>query len=271
MNKVGVHCPVQKTLMSVIDWTMKIKGTSAQFFLQNPHTYQSRNMDSSEWHSFCTEAESKHISPLFIHAPYVVNLCAMNELIREKSWKTVQHLLDSIRSKQDAYLVVHIGYHGGSGFEEGSRRFQDSLNHIQQTVPLTKLVLENASGQSNSMGSSLDEISDLMTLFPEIGLCIDTAHSWGFGYSPDDKEFISKLTEWEERKVLKVIHLNNSLDTLGSKKDHHAKLNQGKIPSETLKSFARKLKATPFILETPKNSVEEDMEQIRIIKKWLKE
>ncbi len=269
MHQVGVHCPVDKTLLSVVQWTNQTGGNSAQFFLQNPHTYQARNMEAEEWIRFCAETEANHISPLFIHAPYVVNLCAMNEQIREKSWKTVLRLLQTIQSKKDAYLVVHIGYHGGSGFEQGSCYFQESLEHIRSMVPLTKLTIENASGQTNSMGSSIEEISALLALFPDIGLCMDTAHSWGYGYSPDERFFTRKLVDWADKQVLKVIHLNNSLDAQGSKRDHHAKLNQGKIPPAALKSLARKMRTIPLVLETPKNTVEEDQEQISIIKDWL--
>ena len=59
------------------------------------------------------------------------------------------------------------------------------------------------------------------------------------------------------------------LNELGSKKDHHEKLNQGRIPEDDLRSFAKIFQQIPFILETPKNSLDEDSEQIRIFKQWF--
>lgn len=269
MVRFGVHCPVDKSLKSVIEWTKGIEANTAQYFLQNPHTYQPREVTNAEWVSFYSSLSSADIDPVFIHAPYVVNVCSSDETVREKSVKVIQHLLQTIEAKSNSYLVVHIGYHGGSGFEAGLLRFRDAITLIQKTVPVQKLLIENSAGQTNAMGGSLEELSRLLASFPEIGLCIDTAHLWGFGLSPKDPSLQKTLRDWRDSSRLRLIHLNNSKDSLGSKKDHHAKLNQGTIPEFALQSFAKKFSDVPFILETPKNSLEEDAEQIRIIKQWL--
>jgi deoxyribonuclease-4 len=269
MVRVGVHCPVDKTLLSVIDWAKGIQSNTAQYFLQNPHTYQPRKVAKKEWDSFYRILTTERIFPVFIHAPYVVNLCSSDESVREKSIKVIEHLLQVIECKQNSYLIVHAGYHGGSGFEPGFLRFRESLDSICKVAAIHKLVIENSAGQTNAMGGSLEEISRLLDAIPEIGVCIDTAHLWGFGISPKDTVLHRVLSGWQDQQRLKIIHLNNSKDELGSKKDHHAKLNQGRIPEDDLKSFAKVFQQIPFILETPKNSLEEDSEQIRIFKRWF--
>jgi len=214
-------------------------------------------------------ATTEGISPIFIHAPYVVNLCSTNESVREKSAIVIQNLLHVIEDKPDTYLIVHVGYHGGSSFESGFLRFRESLNSIQGTFAIHKLVIENSAGQTNAMGGSLEELSCLLDAFPGMGVCMDTAHLWGFGITPKDNTLHRVLSGWQDQQRLRVIHLNNSKDELGSKKDHHAKLNQGRISEDDLKSFAKVFQQIPFILETPKNSLEEDSEQIRIFKQWF--
>ncbi|MDD4663729.1 MAG: hypothetical protein PHD83_03575, partial [Caldisericia bacterium] len=145
MVKVGVHCPVDRTLLSVIRWAKGIQSSTAQYFLQNPHTYQARKVTKKEWNSFYRMLTTERISPIFIHAPYVVNLCSTNEAVREKSTTVIQNLLHVIEDKPDSYLIVHVGYHGGSGFESGFLRFRESLDSIHGTVAIHKLVIENSS------------------------------------------------------------------------------------------------------------------------------
>ena len=269
MVRVGVHCPVDKTLLSVVDWAKGIQSNTAQYFLQNPHTYQPRKVTKKEWDFFYRTLTTEGISPVFIHAPYVVNLCSSDDAVREKSIKVIQHLLQMIEKKPDSFLIVHIGYHGGSGFDTGFLRFRESLNSIQEVVAIHKLTIENSAGQTNAMGGSLEEIACLLDAFPSLGVCIDTAHIWGFGMTPKDSMLHRVLSGWQDQQRLKVIHLNNSKDEPGSKKDHHAKLNQGRIPEDDLKFFAKAFQQIPFILETPKNSLEEDKEQIRIFQQWF--
>lgn len=269
MVRIGVHCPVDKSLSSVIDWTKQIQANTTQYFFQNPRTTIPRKVSNTEWIAFNQQLQTERITPVFIHAPYVVNMCSTNEKIREKSQQVIQHLLVQIDSSENTYLVTHIGYHGGEGFEAGLNRFYKGIGIIQESVSLQKLIIENAAGQTNAMGVSFEELDRLLEPFPEMGICIDTAHLWGFGLPPGDRQVRKKMTQWQTDSRLKLIHLNNAKDELGSKKDHHAKLNDGKIPEHVMKSFAKDFQNIPFILETPKNTLEEDAEQIRIIKRWI--
>ena len=69
---------------------------------------------------------------------------------------------------------------------------------------------------------------------------------------------------------LKAIHLNDSMNVMGAKKDRHEKLGEGQIGEEAMRRIVSHplLQGKPFILETP-NEEEGYAKEIALVKTWV--
>ena len=91
-----------------------------------------------------------------------------------------------------------------------------------------------------------------------MGLCLDTAHAYLAGYDIATKDGLEAMLDEIDRLVginlIKLIHLNDAKDKLGSRHDRHDHIGKGKIGLEGMKRIINhpKLRDLPFILETPK-------------------
>ena len=156
------------------------------------------------------------------------------------------------------YYNFHPGAHVGQGAEEAIPVIADALNHAIRPDQSTVVLLETMAGKGSEVGRNFQELRDILELVElkdKMGICLDTCHVWDGGYDIVNnldgvlKEFdnIIGLTR------LKAVHLNDSMNGLGSHKDRHARIGEGEIGLDALIRIIRHpaLKGIPFILETP--------------------
>lgn len=125
-----------------------------------------------------------------------------------------------------------------NGFQEkGNTKMKESiLNVLEAATEDCPLLLETPAGQGSELLQTPEEFSEFYSTFEEetkkkFGVCVDTCHIFACGYMPLD--YIKII---ESRCKIQLIHLNNSSDERGSKKDRHSYiLNQGgKIPDQEI-------------------------------------
>jgi deoxyribonuclease-4 len=196
------------------------------------------------------------INNVICHAPYIVNLAN-----KAKSWDfSINFLKEEIR-RCDAmgikYMVVHPGNAVGMTKEEGMNNIISALNIILNEDNKCMILLETMAGKGTECGCSLSEISYLIKNVinqSRIGVCLDTCHLNDSGINI--AEFDKYLEDFDKMigiDKIHCVHLNDSKNELGSKKDRHANIGYGTIGFENLyKVFINdKLKNVPKILETP--------------------
>ena len=134
----------------------------------------------------------------------------------------------------------------------------EDLNEVLTEEQSTTVLLETMSRKGSEIGRNFDElrqIIDRVERKDKLGVCLDTCHVWDGGY-----DIVNNLdgvfTEFDSvigLDRLKAIHLNDSMNGLGSHKDRHAKIGEGEIGLEALVRVIRHpaTKGIPFILETP--------------------
>lgn len=134
----------------------------------------------------------------------------------------------------------------------------EMLNEVLTEDQTTTVLLETMSGKGTEMGRNFEELRQILDLVEKkdkMGICLDTCHVWDGGYDIVN-DFDGVLEEFDRiigLEKLKAIHLNDSLNDLGSHKDRHARIGEGKIGFPAFERIVRHphLQGLPFILETP--------------------
>ena len=152
----------------------------------------------------------------------------------------------------------HPGSHTGQGVDSGIVQIADMLNSVLRPGQCTTVLLETMAGKGSEVGSRFEElraILDRVTISERMGVCLDTCHVSDAGYDiVNDLDGV--LTEFDRiigLSRLRAVHLNDSMNPCGSRKDRHARLGEGTIGVEALVRVVchPALKGLPICLETP--------------------
>lgn len=267
---IGAHVSFAKGFHAAIKEAVAMNATACQFFTRSPRGGRAKELVQEDIDKGQALAREKGITSLVVHTPYIINLSAPNEDTFEAAKEIL--LLDIQRSERlgVSYVVVHTGSHAGSGVEYGIKRTAQALNEILTGEEKTMVLLEMMAGQGSEIGSSFDHIQEILSLLDhpdKVGVCGDTCHMYTAGFDfPNRLESI--LDEFEEKiglDKLKVFHLNDSKQPLGSKRDRHADIGYGTLGGEFFIDFVRnsRLQDVTFILETPTGVYKEEIAYIR--------
>lgn len=199
-------------------------------------------------------------SGLVVHAPYIVNLANPDP---EKRRFAIDFLAEETRRAAAlgaSVLVLHPGAHMGEGTDPGIRRIAEGLRAILAAtdgLPVS-LALEGMAGKGTEVGSSFEEIASLLREIgdsPRVGTCLDTCHTHDSGYdvAGDPEGVLSAYDRIVGLRHLRVVHLNDSKNLRGSRKDRHENVGFGQIGFDALLRILRHpaLETVPKILETP--------------------
>ena len=249
-----------------------IGATTFQFFTRNPRGGNARALDEADIAAFLKRKEELGIGTLVAHAPYTLNACSADEAVRDFAWRTMREDLQRLEHVPGNVYNFHPGSHVKQGTETGIRLIAEMLNGILTPELSTTVLLETMAGKGSEVGGrfeELREILDRVELSDKMGVCLDTCHVWDGGYDiVNDLDGV--LTEFD-RVVglhrLKAIHLNDSLNVRGAKKDRHARIGEGQIGLEAMVRIINHpaLRHLPFCLETP-NELDGYAREIELLK-----
>lgn len=237
---------------------VKNGGNTFAFFTRNPRGGKAKVLDPADIEAFLRIASENDFGKIVAHAPYTLNACAAKENLRVFARETMADDLKRMEMTPGNYYNFHPGSHVGQGVETGIRKIAEILNEVLTDRQSTTVLLETMAGKGSEVGGTFEEIREIMDLVEKkekIGVCLDTCHVWDGGY--DIVEDLDGVLGEFDRIIglshLKAVHLNDSLNELGSHKDRHAKIGEGRIGLEALVRVVchPALQEIPFILETP--------------------
>lgn len=277
MLKIGCHLSVSKGFYEMGKEAVKINANTIQFFTRNPRGGAAKPIDEEDVKKFLELAKEHKIESLLAHAPYTLNAAAADESIREFAKNTMADDLKRMEHFPNSYYNFHPGSHVKQGVETGIKYIVDMLNTILKEDQSTLVLLETMAGKGSEIGRTFEEIRtiiDRVNLNNHLGVCLDTCHIFDGGY--DIVNNLNEVLEEFDNVIgldrLKAIHLNDSLNTLGSHKDRHAKIGEGNIGIEAITRIINhpKLRNLPFFLETP-NDLEGYGKEIKLLRSLYKD
>ena len=190
------------------------------------------------------------IKNIVVHAPYIVNLANKTNMNFNVSF--MKEEIKRTEALGVSMITIHPGSHVNLGKEIGLKNIVESLNKIITKDQKVLVLLESMSGMGSELGSSFEELKYIIDNVKEkIGVCLDTCHIFNAGY--DINNFLDEFDKIIGLEYLKCVHINDSKNIIGSKKDRHENLGFGHIGFDTLINliYNPKLKDVPKILETP--------------------
>ena len=258
MLYIGDHTSSSKGYAAMGRQIVKNGGNTFAFFTRNPRGGNAKAIDPADVAKFQEIAREHEFGKIVAHAPYTLNACAAKENLRDFARNTFSDDLKRMEATPGNYYNFHPGSHVGQGIEVGIQKIAEVLNAVLTEEQTTTVLLETMAGKGSEVGSHFQELRAIMDLVEKrdkLGICLDTCHVWDGGYDiVNDLDGV--LTEFDRiigLDHLKAIHLNDSLNPLGSHKDRHARIGEGQIGLDALVRVIRHpaLEGKPFILETP--------------------
>ena len=258
MFYIGCHLSASDGFLAMGRTALSIGANTFQFFTRNPRGSKAKAIDPADVAAFLALAAENGFGTLVAHAPYTINPCSKDEHTREFARMTLADDLKRMEHLPGNVYNFHPGSHTGQGMETGIAQIAETLNAILTPDIRTTVLLETMSGKGSEVGSrfeELREIIDRVELSDKLGVCLDTCHVSDAGYDiADDPDGV--LAEFDRvigLDRLRAVHVNDSLNPVGSHKDRHARIGEGCLGAEALGRVVRHpaLQGLPFVLETP--------------------
>ncbi len=274
--KFGFHISIAGGFSKVVERAMALGCETIQFFSRNPRGWTYASLDDEDVALFRRDVGKADIDPVIVHMPYLPNLA---HAAGDHYSKSVDSLIEDMKrcGKLGArYLVTHIGKRMDTSEEAGIESVVKALCLAFKAVRNdTVILLENTAGMGTEIGYSFDHIHRILAGVDEadrLGVCVDTAHGFEAGYDVATKTGLNRmLKELDETiglKHLRLLHLNDSKTPQGSRVDRHWHIGQGEIGKEGFRLIVNhpKLKHLPAIMETPKDSEDDDKKNMKMVR-----
>lgn len=262
----------------MLEQAKSIGANTFQFFTRNPKSGSAKEPDKNDICKYLVEAKESKIPIILAHAPYTMNPAASEERIRNFTIEIISQDLERLDKTPNNLYNFHPGSHVKQGMEKGIELIADVINKTLKPHHSTTLLIETMTGKGTEVGGKFEELQEIIDrVAPEIqdkvGVCFDTCHVNDAGYDlVNDLDGV--LTQFDKTVGLhkiKAIHLNDSMNPLGSKKDRHEKIGNGFLGLEAICRIINhsELKHLPFYLETP-NEIDGYEEEIKLLKSLIK-
>lgn len=276
MLTIGCHLSSAKGYEAMAKDAEKIKANTFQFFTRNPRGGKAKAIDHKDIERFLSKASDLGIHQILAHAPYTLNPCSPDEKVREFAYNTMTDVLKRMEYIPGNSYNFHPGSHVKQGVEKGIELIGEMLNKVLWPEQNTTVLLETMAGKGSEIGRSFEELRELLDrveLQEKVGVCLDTCHVFDSGYDivNDLDGVLNKFDQAIGLSRLKAIHLNDSIFGLGSHKDRHARIGEGKIGKEGIVRIINHpvLRKLPFYLETP-NDLEGYGKEISFLREaWI--
>jgi len=277
--RIGFHAPIKNGLHEALIIAKETGCETVQIFSRNPRGWMAKPLTPESIKLFKKTRKLTKLSPVLIHANYLINLSAADEIILLKS-------IDSFREEVERaillgvdYLVVHPGSARGCPEQDALEICALSLQVACKGLRFGKLqiLLENTAGQGECIGHRFEHLRAIIRACPKLPLavCIDTAHSFTAGYDIREEEGLAAMIETIRRTVrlknVRAVHFNDSRAPYNSRVDRHWHIGEGHIGTEALRRFARhpKLAHAAFILETPYDDPRADLKNLQALRSFV--
>ncbi|MBL8028594.1 MAG: deoxyribonuclease IV [Fibrobacteres bacterium] len=255
--------------------------TAIQIFAKNQRQWTAKPLSPEEVKLYLDNLAKTDIKSVVSHDSYLINMASPDAAMRSKSTAAFVDEIERAKLLKLDGIVFHPGSHMGEGDAKGIATISKSLDEAIEKSGGKKgpmLLIETTAGQGTNLGSRFEHIRDIIASVKEpsrFGVCVDTCHLFGAGYSLADSEsYKSSFAEFDKiigLDRIKCFHINDSKQPLSSHKDRHDNIGSGLIGNDAFKMLMNdpRFENVPKILETPGGD-EAYMKDLKLLRSFVK-
>lgn len=275
-NRIGRHLRTSGGLGKTLESARELGCETAQIFVSNPQGW-AVPPPRADAEAFVEGSRELGLLPVVAHAKYLINLSSPYSDLRERSIEALARELVTAGALGVDLVVVHSGSHGGDGEEKGMDRLVEGLERARELAggfagssgQVAEPIIENSVGAGTQLCSTFDALGDVVRR-AGMRVCVDTAHTFVAGYdlsTPDAARLVAAELRATVGQEIALLHLNDARNELGSHRDGHSKIGEGRVPVDSWPELFAGLPGVPVVMETPYDGPVADAEEVRLVKK----
>ena len=272
MLTIGCHLSASAGNFAMVNIAKKIGANTFAFFTRNPRGSRAKQEDPFDSARAIEALHDANFGKLVAHGAYTMNLCTADSEARTFASQILKDDLRRMAALPGNYYNFHPGSHVGQGVDTGIAQICDALREaLRPEYPVTVL-LETMAGKGSEIGGNFSELKAIIDGVgsSNVGVCLDTCHVFDAGYDIVNN-LDAVLCEFDQivgLDRLHALHLNDSKNAFGSRKDRHACIGEGNIGIDAFQRIVNHpvLKTKPMILETP-NELPGYASEIRLLRR----
>jgi deoxyribonuclease IV len=281
-RRIGIHTSTAGGVSNAAERAYRLGCNAFQIFSSSPRQWAPNELGEPQCAEMNRLRAKYGLTPLVIHANYLVNLASSNDLFLKKSLDAFRGEVERSLSLCAEYLVLHPGSFRGSDREQGLLRTAVGIAASTSGLDLAKggltILIENTAGSEFSLGGSFEQVAELLDRLRGIvpvAACIDTCHTHVAGYDIVSEDGLCATLQHLDSTVglnnVKVWHCNDAKAARGSKLDRHQHIGKGMIGKETFRVLLNDLRLAhaAFIAETPIDEPGDDRRNVEVLKRLV--
>jgi deoxyribonuclease IV len=244
-----------------------------QVFTGNPRGWAETPIDARSDEAFRQACVERQL-PVFIHAPYLINFGSPSELTLQRSAAALAYSLRRAESIGATAVVLHAGSAVlGNRWDTAMEQTRAHLLPLlDDTCDDVRLLIEPTAGGGGALAADITSLAAYLDALADdrVGVCIDTCHLHAAGHDVSSPQAMKRELKALAGAVgpgrIGLVHVNDSRDQAGSKRDRHATLGEGTIGLEALGAmFASPvLRGVPMVVETPTHA--QDVAALKLLR-----
>lgn len=274
---IGAHVSIAGGIQLAPERIVQIGGNCGQIFTHSPRMWDSPRFTDADAAEFRKRVDEYKLGTIISHATYLVNMGSSSAKLFHASIAMLKKELLAAEKLGLPWVCVHPGTHGGNGEEKALQNIVAALDALAGTTKHAGLLLENTAGAGSWTCYKFEHLEYILdhTTFRNIGVLLDTCHTFAAGYNIADKKGLDEMLKTIDVTVgldrLHAVHLNDSQGDLGGNLDRHEHVGLGKIGEEGMRRVLMhpKLRKLPFILETPEDAKRTHADNIKVVKRLV--
>ncbi|GKU81285.1 deoxyribonuclease IV [Niallia sp. NCCP-28] len=282
MLKIGSHVSMsgKKMLVGASEEAVSYGANTFMIYTGAPQNTRRKKIEELNIEAGRLHMEQNGINEIVVHAPYIINMAnTTNPATFELGVNFLRTEIERTESLGAKQIVLHPGAHVGAGADIGIKRIIEGLNEVLTGNENLQIALETMAGKGTECGRSFEELAMIMDGVvhnDKLSVCFDTCHVHDAGYNIVE-DFDGVLNEFDRIigvDKLKVLHINDSKNASGMRKDRHENIGFGHIGFAALNKIVHhpqlmdivKILETPYVGEDKNNKAAPYKHEIAMLK-----
>lgn len=265
---IGSHVSMsgKKMLLAAAEEAASYNASTFMIYTGAPQNTRRKPIEDLNIDAGLTFMKENNLSNIVVHAPYIINIAnTVKPEVFELGVEFLQKEIERTEAIGAKDIVLHPGAHVGAGEDAGIKKIIEGLNEVLSNNNDVRIALETMAGKGSECGKSFEELAEIISGVKNndrLSVCFDTCHTHDAGYDIVN-DFDGVLEEFDKIigiDRIKVVHVNDSKNVQGARKDRHENFGFGNIGFDALSKivYHEVFKDVPKILETPYVHVGDD-------------